>query len=37
MEVALFADGGVAWQGGTTPTFLGGTRDGVRPPEPPSG
>jgi outer membrane protein assembly factor BamA len=29
VEVALFADGGVAWNRGESPSFLGGTRDGV--------
>ena len=29
VEVALFADGGVAWDREERPTFLGGTRDGV--------
>jgi outer membrane protein assembly factor BamA len=29
IEVALFADGGVAWNGGERPSFLGGSRDGV--------
>jgi outer membrane protein assembly factor BamA len=29
VEVALFADGGVAWNSGERPSMLGGTRDGV--------
>ena len=29
VEVALFADGGVAWNGGESPSFLGGERQGV--------
>jgi Tol biopolymer transport system component len=29
VEVALFADGGVAWNRGESPSFLGGSRDGV--------
>jgi outer membrane protein assembly factor BamA len=29
VEVALFADGGVAWDRSTTPTFFGGERSGV--------
>ncbi len=29
VEVALFADGGVAWNGGERPSLLGGTRRGV--------
>jgi hypothetical protein len=29
IEVALFADGGVAWNGGESPSFLGGDRRGV--------
>jgi Tol biopolymer transport system component len=29
VEVALFADGGVAWNRGESPSFLGGTRQGV--------
>jgi Tol biopolymer transport system component len=29
VEVALFADGGVAWDGGERPDFLGGTREAV--------
>ncbi|MGE3510618.1 MAG: peptidase S9 [Vicinamibacterales bacterium] len=29
LEVALFADGGVAWNGGERPSFLGGDRHGV--------
>jgi dipeptidyl aminopeptidase/acylaminoacyl peptidase len=30
IEVALFADAGVAWSRGATPSLLGGRRDGVR-------
>jgi outer membrane protein assembly factor BamA len=29
VEVALFADGGVAWSGGDKPSIFGGTRHGV--------
>jgi outer membrane protein assembly factor BamA len=29
VEVALFADAGVAWNRGQSPSFLGGTREGV--------
>jgi outer membrane protein assembly factor BamA len=29
VEVALFADGGVAWNQGQRPSFLGGDRDGI--------
>ena len=29
VEVALFTDGGVAWNRGQRPSFLGGDRDGV--------
>ncbi len=29
MELAFFADGGVAWNSGQRPSFLGGTRHGV--------
>ena len=29
VELALFADGGVAWRGGERPEFLGGTRPGI--------
>jgi outer membrane protein assembly factor BamA len=29
VEVALFADGGVAWSSGESPSFAGGDRDGV--------
>ena len=29
VEVALFADGGVAWDRGDTPRLFGGTREGV--------
>src|SRR4051812_48151878 len=29
LEVALFADGGVAWNRGESPSILGGSRDGV--------
>jgi hypothetical protein len=29
IEVALFADGGVAWSSGESPAFLGGDRHGV--------
>ena len=29
VEVALFADGGVAWNRGEKPSFLGGSREGV--------
>ena len=29
VEVALFTDGGVAWDSGEKPSFLGGTRSGV--------
>ena len=29
VEVALFTDGGVAWDRGETPSFLGGSRKGV--------
>jgi outer membrane protein assembly factor BamA len=29
VEVALFADGGVAWNRGERPSFLGGDRDGI--------
>ena len=29
IEVALFADGGVAWNRGQTPSLFGGSRDGV--------
>jgi hypothetical protein len=29
VEVGLFADGGVAWNQGEKPSFLGGTRRGV--------
>jgi len=29
VEVAFFADGGVAWNRGEKPSFLGGSREGV--------
>ena len=29
VEVALFADGGVAWNRGESPSFLGGSRQGA--------
>jgi hypothetical protein len=29
VELALFADGGVAWNSGERPSMFGGTRDGV--------